>query len=294
MPVFLVEDERVMMRPITSTEELGQLMGSAPIDLDELEVDMLTLDQMPVPIFHHFAPGVYIREMRAPKGSVIIGHKHTVPHLNIVLCGSATMGNGRIISAPAAFTAAPGRKCAVFHEDTSWLNVFATEEQDVGKLEEMFMEKSESALAQEQMRAETITDDVRAAHADFASMMVELGITAELVHEMSQRDEDHTKLPWGVYKFRTAPSPIGGNGVFASADFSEGEVIGPATVMGMRTVLAYGVNHSGRPNAKIVRGPRGINLVAARAIGGNLGGVFGEEITVDYRESRKVILCVEQ
>jgi hypothetical protein len=38
----------------------------------------------------------------------------------------------------------------------------------------------------------------------------------------------------------------------------------------------------------------GIALIAHRDILGNRGGLFGDEITVDYRESRKVALCLAQ
>ncbi len=293
MPIYQVDEGQVSLKPVRTTEDFAELMASAPMDLGELEQEMMTLEQQSVPVIHHFAPGIYIREMKAFQGNIILGHRHTVPHLNVVLSGSATMNTGRKVMAPMAFTGYPGRKCAVFHEDTAWLNVYATDEQDIGTLENMFMEKTAAALAQEYAAATEVTDAVLAAQADFALMLEELSITSELVSLLHTYQADWTKLPWGSYKFRSARSPIGGNGVFASAPIEAGEHIGPATVSDLRTVLAYGVNHSGDPNAKIVRTGYGMELVALRPIGGNRGGIFGEEITVNYRDSRKAVLCVE-
>jgi hypothetical protein len=294
MPVYLVDSEKVSLKPVKTTEDFADLLRCGPMDLDELESDLMTLDQQPVPIIHHFAPGVYMREARLPAGCLILGHKQTKPHLDVMLTGRVSMDNGMEIKAPMTFTGTPGRKCGVIHEDTVWLNIYATDEQDIGTLESMFMEKSEAAINQEKMQACRITDDVLAARLDFDKMLVDLSVSRDQVETMSHYMEDRIRLPWGAYRFRTALSPIHGQGVFASAEIKAGELIGPANVTGKRTVLGWGVNHSGKPNSKMVPTAYGIALIAHRDILGNRGGLFGDEITVDYRESRKVALCLAQ
>jgi hypothetical protein len=295
MTVYQVQDDRVMMEVRTSYD-LGALLVSAPVDLDELEQDMIELEQESVEIIHRFAPGIYIREALFKAGTIVIGHKHTVPHLNVMLTGRVTLASGGQLTAPVTFVGGLGRKCGVFHEDTVWQNIYATDEQDIGTLENMFMLKSNTAIEQETNRATTITSEVMAARADYSSMIEGLGFSPEELAKQSGAIVKRVELPWGAYCFRTAPSPIHGQGVFASANIKAGDVIGQAHINGGCTVLGYSVNHSGKPNAILVAsgGHRSFNLEAISDISGNKGGEFGEEITVDYRESRKAVLCAER
>jgi SET domain-containing protein len=94
-----------------------------------------------------------------------------------------------------------------------------------------------------------------------------------------------TRLPYGGYKVKVAPSSIEGLGLFATADISPDEVIAPGRIDGMRTIAGRYTNHAKNPNARAVKRPGGnIDLVAVNAIRGCMGGLDGEEITVDYRQ----------
>lgn len=294
MPVYQVNEDRVSLKPINTTMDFAELMTMGPIDLDELERDMLTLEQEDVPTIHRFAPGVYIREVRLPAGRFIIGHKQKTHHLNVMLTGRVTMSEGAELVAPLAFVGGPGRKAGVIHEDTVWLNVYATDERDIGTLEDLFLDKSDEAKAKEKEWSSVHTKDVEDARLDYWKMLEDLGVTHELVTSQSGYAGDRIPLPWGAYSFRSATSPIHGQGIFATAPIEAGDVIGPANINGCRTILGYGINHSGSPNAKMVRFGNGINVVALAKIGGSRAGKLGDEITVDYRESRKVALCLAQ
>lgn len=115
---------------------------------------------------------------------------------------------------------------------------------------------------------------------DFDVMLRDLGMTAELVQKLTDIQTDRVGLPLGDYKFMIGPSDIEGQGVFATADIQEGEVIGPVRIGLGRTVLGYRTNHSGSPNAETVGGLHGSgNLVALRPIS------CGDEITIDYRHA---------
>ena len=60
----------------------------APVDLtDQVEAKLLELPQVDCPVLHHFGPGVYIREVRMPAGSLILGHRHRNAHTNILVAG---------------------------------------------------------------------------------------------------------------------------------------------------------------------------------------------------------------
>jgi len=292
MPVYQVIEDRVNLKEVRTVSDFVDLISLADVDLDELEADMIQVNQEEVPIIHHFAPGIYIREARFNAGDFVIGHKHRCPHLNVMLDGKLTMANGLEVTAPTMFVGGPTRKAAVMHTDCVWLNIYATDEQDVGKIENMFMEKSATAIAQECDMVSLTNCEVLDSISDFDKMLDDIGLSRDQVESLSACQEDRVPLPWGAYKFRSAMSPIHGNGVFASAKIKAGETIGPANIAGCRTVLWYGVNHSGNPNAKMVMRGHGLDLIATRDISGNRGGRLGDEITVDYRESRREALCL--
>ena len=59
-----------------NTPDLEGDVMDAPICIDDLEKKMLSQEQVECPVFHHFGPGVYMREAMFPAGSIGIGHKH--------------------------------------------------------------------------------------------------------------------------------------------------------------------------------------------------------------------------
>lgn len=105
-----------------------------------------------IPLHHHFGPGIYIREIKIPKGALAIGHEQRFDHMNILLTGAVAMyeeSGVKVLHAPLIFTGKPGRKIGMAIEDCVWLNIFATDETDVGKLEEMIAKKSDTFKAYE-------------------------------------------------------------------------------------------------------------------------------------------------
>ena len=93
-----------------------------------------------VPVNHHFAPGVYMRQMDAAAGTIVVSKMHRTEHQNILLTGSLTVAteNGiEFIQAPAVIKSMPGTKrIGYFHEDTSWITVHPTDETDLEKIEQ--------------------------------------------------------------------------------------------------------------------------------------------------------------
>lgn len=124
----------------------------------EIEQVMLNLPQLDCPIQHHFAPGVYIREMFAPKGALVLGHAHKTEHLNILVCGRIRLLMGDKVAemqAPCTFVSKPGaRKLFYMLEDVVFSTVHATIETDVDRLEDQLIEKSD-VWKQAQLEAAT-------------------------------------------------------------------------------------------------------------------------------------------
>jgi hypothetical protein len=115
--------------------------------LDCIEAMMLSAPQIDCPVSHHFGHGIYMREAFLPAGTYIMGHAHKHEHMNIMLKGKMAVivnGEAKVIEGPYIFTGQPGRKFAYIIEDTIFVNAYATEETDVDKLEEMFVDKSDA------------------------------------------------------------------------------------------------------------------------------------------------------
>lgn len=135
------------------------------LKIKRLEEAMLALPQADLPLDHFFASGVYVRQMTAPAGALLVGHAHKTEHVCILLKGSMTIATPdgiKTISAPMTFIAPPGRKVALVLEDIVFQNIHATEERDLDKLEELLVEKSdawsESQTMLERLRVLELSD----------------------------------------------------------------------------------------------------------------------------------------
>lgn len=102
------------------------------------------------PLNHIFADGLYIREMRAPKGMLNVSKLHKTTHPYFILKGefSVLTENGLVrIKAPyTGITKAGTKRIVYFHEPTIWITVHATEETDLEKIEDEIIAKSYEEL----------------------------------------------------------------------------------------------------------------------------------------------------
>ncbi len=115
-----------------------------------IEAEMAKLPQVDCPVRHHFAPGIYAREMTIPKGVTLTGAVHKTEHLNIVSKGRIAVSTDdgiREVSAPFTFVSKPGTK-RIGHaiEETVWTTIHATDETDIDKLVEELTESKASEL----------------------------------------------------------------------------------------------------------------------------------------------------
>jgi hypothetical protein len=264
-----------------------------------VEAGMLEMDQVDCPVVHRFGPNIYIREVTLPADSFSIGHYQKTTHMNVMLTGRVTMvnedGSTKELVAPQTFVSGPGRKIGYIHETVIWQNIYSTDETDVEKLEEMFLEKSMTFKEHQKAQQLLLVFDDKEDQEDYKLVLEEFGFDEETVRAQSENLEDQIEMPYGNYGFQVANSNIEGKGVFATKDFDVWETVGPARVNGMRTPLGRYTNHSKTPNAKMLLKSNGdIDLVIASPVAGCKGGQLGEEITVDYRQVLKETqLCLE-
>lgn len=116
----------------------------------KLEAALLAMPEHQIHIepSHHFAPGLYLREILIPKGATITGMIHKTEHLCILSKGDVVVCTGeevKRIKASAVVHSKPGAKRAIYaHEDSVWINIHHNplNETDLDKLEEIFIAKS--------------------------------------------------------------------------------------------------------------------------------------------------------
>jgi hypothetical protein len=93
---------------------------------------------------HHFGPNIYIKEVTMPAGSVIIGKSHKIEHVCNMMSGRMVIvqedGSKVELVAPMTFIGKPGRKVAYIIETVVFQNIYSTDETDIEKLENMFVE----------------------------------------------------------------------------------------------------------------------------------------------------------
>ncbi len=103
------------------------------------------------PLTHHFAPGVYGREMLIPKGSILVSKIHKTEHLFFLIKGDITIvseqGGIKRCKAPLIFKSMPGAKRIGFaHDDTICVTIHPTQETDLDKIEDQVIAKSYAEL----------------------------------------------------------------------------------------------------------------------------------------------------
>ena len=129
------------LETVTEIELAGELLAYGA---DTLIEAFDGAPQVECPVQHHFGPGVYIRECAMPAGSIVVGHYHRQSSLNVMLKGRMVLlvdGQITVIDAPYMTISGPGRKAAYVLDDVVWQNIWATEETDIDKLEDMFVDK---------------------------------------------------------------------------------------------------------------------------------------------------------
>jgi quercetin dioxygenase-like cupin family protein len=87
-----------------------------------------------IDVAHHFAHGMYAKEVRMPANTSLISHKHNFDHLSVLASGSVLLecdGVARTINGPQCITIAAHKKHAVTAiTDAVWYCVHPTNETD--------------------------------------------------------------------------------------------------------------------------------------------------------------------
>lgn len=115
----------------------------------KLEQALTQLPQVEIHTAHHFADGLYAREIHIPAGTVLTGKVHLEEHLNIVSKGRIivwTEDGMREVAAGTTIVSRPGcKRVGLALEDTVWVTIHPNQinESDLEKLEARLIEPAE-------------------------------------------------------------------------------------------------------------------------------------------------------
>lgn len=123
------------------TYVLGEVHNKSYVDAVRNVQQQITdnAELIDVPVIHHFAPGVYMRQMDAAAGTLVVSKMHRTEHFIMFLTGSCSVltdDGVELIKAPCVLRTMPGTKrVGYFHEDTSCITIHPTDSKDLVDIE---------------------------------------------------------------------------------------------------------------------------------------------------------------
>lgn len=114
-------------------------------------------DQSDLPLKHSFGDGVYVREIFAPAGKLIVTKIHKKDHPYFILKGKVSVLTEEgpvLLEAPYyGITPAGTKRVCYIHEDVLWVTVHVTEKTDLQEIEEEVIAKDFSELPDDTKKA---------------------------------------------------------------------------------------------------------------------------------------------
>lgn len=143
----------INMDSLTENIKTARLAMQTPAQkkVDALQEAMLKLPQVEQPLKHMFAPGLYIREILNPKGSLIVTKMHKTCHFHEIVKGKISVwveGEGvRTFQAPHFGLTYPGTRRIIYaHEDTIFRTFHPTEKTNIDEIERDCVYNSEDDM----------------------------------------------------------------------------------------------------------------------------------------------------
>lgn len=104
----------------------------------DLQCVLAELPQAELPVTHHHAPGIYVREVLHRAGVAVVGYEHKTEHLFLLVSGELTVTTDdgmRTLRGPCMVRTKPGTKRAAYaHTDCVVMTIHATDETDPDKI----------------------------------------------------------------------------------------------------------------------------------------------------------------
>ena len=116
--------------------------------IEKIEAELLKFPQIAIEPAHHFAEGVYAREILIPAGALLTGKIHRTDTLNVVTKGEMsvwTQDGFRRVKAPCTFTSRAGlKRIGIAHTDTQWIAINANPDncREIARLDEILLSET--------------------------------------------------------------------------------------------------------------------------------------------------------
>lgn len=125
---------------LTASPEALSARAAANSRVNELEQIMSQFPPVECPLNHTFTPGLYMREIFMPAGTLVTSKIHKTEHPFIISKGVVSVwieGEGvKTFHAPHSGVTKPGtRRVLYVHEDCVWATFHPTTEKDLEKIE---------------------------------------------------------------------------------------------------------------------------------------------------------------
>ena len=251
--------------------------------VDRLEAELLKMPQANIKTEHRFRPGFYERTITIPPWTVLTGAEHLTDYTVRLERGTIAVNTDdgvKVLTAPFEFEAKAGIKRAgrVFEDEVVWTDIYPNPDNctDIATIEARIY-STEVELGENR-----IAKAVDAARLDFEVFLMQIGKMQAEMDSIVKIESDLIPMPDG-FGVEVRESVIHGCGLFATREFSLGDVICPGRLGGMRTPAGRFTNHSPTPNAEGLRLESGdILAIATKRIQVN------EEVSLDYRNSMRI------
>ncbi len=279
--------------------------------IQSLEDEWKELPQVDIPVKHHYAGGIYIREITIPADTALTGRIYLDDHFDIMVSGEIVVSSIDGIKHLSGFNLFPGnqgkKRAGYTITDTRWFTICCSPDTEIETITAASFDEYHKRLTQRELIDESVIKEAfslqksyklvdypsfkngylaacgkqlksDADYEDFLKVLTEYGFTEAVVKAQSENESDLDLT--GCYpNVDVKGSDIQGKGLVAYVDIEQGSIIAPARVDGMRTIAGRYTNHSILTNATMVWNGDNIDLVATENISG------GVEITIDYRDS---------
>lgn len=142
------EEKRAIAKADAENQLAKMEPGSVREKLYRLQHAISTMPgDVEMPLQHTFAPGVYVRTIFIPAGSVLVGKIHKHQHANVLSKGRVTVltesGGVEDLEGPLTMVSEPGTKRAVYaHTDTVWTTIHPTDKTDLKDIEDETIAKT--------------------------------------------------------------------------------------------------------------------------------------------------------
>jgi hypothetical protein len=136
------------MKELISKSQIFELENAILASPEQVDLESLTE--------HYFAPGIYLRSLFIPAGTVLTGKIHRYETMNILVFGTIRVvntsdGEMREVTGPRVFNSPAGTKKAGYAvTDCLFMNVHPTESQDLKEIEAEMIAPSFEDLLEEQ------------------------------------------------------------------------------------------------------------------------------------------------